>query len=318
MNKTVKKNYVSISGEGGSGKSFLTRIMAKKYYEADIICFVMDLSLVELDEVSNFAQFLLDNSCCSFLNDELILDEVSTWMISNENKVVLVLDGLDQISSLNLTTRFKTSLNKNQSAMHWISAILARKVLSNSKIILTSRPYALSSLHGNFTPTCIYTLHGFCVDSLQSVLDFYLNKTKAKTTFELLKSKRLTKLATNPNSTFLLVKAFEEGFNFDGEDITSTLLYATVFDSMFRTKSFDIENSEEKLTLLEGVCFKLIKNKKFKIEKEDLENTLEFKDIEKLIPVEAKIVENAYNLDRRKIVFKTNHQFALVSLLFKL
>ena len=190
--------------------------------------------------------------------------------------------------------------------------------MSNSKIILTSRSFALSSLNGDFRSSCKYSLDGFCVDSLQSVIELYLkqikiSKTKAKQIFELLKSKKLTKLATNPNNVFLLVQAFKEGFDFDVEDITSTLLYTTVFDSMFRTSSFNVENSEEKLTIFERICFKLIKNKKFKIEEEYLEKMMKFEEIEKLIPVVAKIVKNAITVDKRIIILKINHQFALVS-----
>ena len=273
----------------------------------------MDLSLVDLDEVSIFAKFLLDNSCCNFISDRLILDKLSTWLIDNGNKVVLVLDGLDQISNLKLTLKFKPSLNEKQTAKQWISAVLARKVLSDSRIILTSRSFALSSLNGEFKSDCSYSLDGFCFGSLQSVLELYLNKNKAREMFEQLKSKRLTNLASNPNSAFLLVKAFEENFNFNVEDITTTLLYTKVFDSMSRSKSFRVENSEKKLTTLEKICYKLIKNKKFKIDKEDLESTLTFEDIEKLIPVEAKTIKNACNSADKKIILKINHQFAIVS-----
>ena len=273
------------------------------------------MRLVSLDETANLSQFILDYSCCSFLNDEAILDEFSTWLLENENKVVLVFDGLDQMASLELTTNFKTSLEANQTSKQWISAILARKVLSNCKLILTSRPYALCSLDGDFTADCSLSLEGFLIENLESVLAFYLNKTETEKLFVLLKNKRLVKLATNPNSAFLLIKMFEEGFKFNVDDITDTSLYNNVFESMIETKSFSVENSKDKMRKLECVCFKLIKNKKFIIEEGDLENKLTLKDVERLIPVKAQVVKNAYNSAQREKVVKINHQHSLVSFL---
>ena len=263
----------------------------------------------------------MENSCSDIYLDDNVLNGFTKWLTENQNKTVVILDGLDRTSNLQLPKVFKTNLDKIHTSKHWISAILARKVLSNCKVILTSRPYALCSLHGDFTGNCNFKLDGFTNKNVEMAIDLYVekeeDKEKAKRCYKLIIEKRLLKLATNPNSIFLLFQIVDTGIDIESEDITTTSLYNKVFTNVFNTKSYaHEETNDESMIKLEKICFELICQRKFTIEKGDLGNALTFEALEKLIPIEARNINKAYYSIHRKKLVQISHQLGQVKQLF--
>ena len=274
-----------------------------------------------MDEVSNFSQFLLDYGCCGFLSDESTVGEFGKWLLENQSKVVLILDGFDQLSCLKLATRFKASLDRKQTSKQWVSAVLARKVLNECKVVLTSRTYALCSLDGDFAADDSFSLQGFRTDKdVESALHLYVeggaDRDRATRCFELIKEKRLLKLVASPINAFLLFQIVETGVDFGLENLTSAHLYNMVFNKIFHTKSYGHEKAiDHKMIELERTCFRLVCQRKFVIEEDDLSDDLNFDDLEELIPVEAKINNKAfYSFNRKKFV-RISHQLGQVRLI---
>ena len=314
----VDNKYVSISGEGGSGKSFLSRIMAKKYFLANLYCFLIDLTVVELHEECIFSRFLLENSCTDIFLDDTVLKGFTKWLIENQHRTVVILDGLDRLANQELPENFKATLDRVQTSKQWISAILSRKVLSDCKVILTSRPFAICNLDGDFTANYNYTLEGLKVESVESALQLFVEKEEDKETarecFKVIKEKRLLNLATSPNNVFLLFQIVESGLDLDSEDITTASLYNKVFNNVFHTKSYSHKvPTEENMVKLEKICFELICKRKFVIEEDDLGDDLSFENLNKLIPTEAKIKNKSfYSVNREKSI-QISHQFGQVN-----
>ena len=271
-----------------------------------------------MDEVSSFSQFLLDYGCCGFFSDESTADGLGKWLLENQSKVVLIMDGFDQLSCLELTTRFKASLDRKQTSKQWISAVLARKVLSECKVVLTSRSYALCSLDGDFAADDSFSLQGFRTDKdVESALHLYAereaDRDRATRCFELIKEKGLLKLVASPINAFLLFQVVGMGVNFDFDNFTTAHLYNLVFNKIFYTKSYGHKKPfEHKMIELEKICFRLICKRKFVIEEDDLSDDLNFDDLEELIPIEAKSINKAfYSFDRKKFV-RISHQLGQV------
>ena len=291
--------------------------MAKKYFLTNLYCFLIDLSVVELDEKCNFSRFLLENSCTDIFLDEAILKGFTKWLVENQTRTVVILDGLDRLVNVELPENFKSTLDRVQTSKQWISAILSRKVLSDCKVILTSRPFAICSLDGDFTANYNYTLEGLKIENVESALQLFVetenDKEIAKECFKVIKEKRLLKLATNPNNAFLLFQIVESGLDLESEDITTASLYNKVFNNVFHTKSYSHkEPTEEDMVKLERICFELTCKRKFVIEEEDLGDDMSFDNLNKLIPTEAKIKNKSFYSANREKSIQISHQFGQV------
>lgn len=303
---TVVNDFITITGEGGSGKSFLTRVLAKMFFEKDIICFFIDLSAMQTNDSTNFYRFLLENSCYDIFIDKDQINGLNKWLSKNQSRVVIILDGLDRMSNTHLCTDFIVSLDKKQSSKQWVSAILARKVLSNSKVILTSRPWAVCSLDGEYTTDYSLSLDGFSAEDIRTVLELYVDKSEANALFKSFTDNKIVELAKNPSCTFMLIEIARDKLKVDTDDITRTYLYNRVFEK--RLSKSNRRTTDETINKIERLCYKLTLDKKFIIEDVDLIKGVKFEDIENTLPVSVKSHSAAYYSVNRKLIMEVNHQ----------
>ena len=263
---------------------------------------------------------MLENGCSNIdLENNKIKEGFTNWFRKNQNKTIVVLDGFDRIDSSKLPESSNSSLGRCLTSKQWISNILARKVLINSKVILTSRPFALCSIDGEFDTQYKYTLQGFAEGDIHKALNFYVereeDKDKAERCFETIKKKNLVQLSTNPNNVFLLFQLFKSESDFKSEDITATSLFNKVFNDVFKTKSYshkEKDPAEEILIKLEKMCFKLTCQRKFVIEEDDLIENLTFKNLENLVPIKAKNKNQGYRDEDRIKSIQISHQLGQV------
>ena len=262
---------------------------------------------------------MLENGCSNIdLESNKIKKGFTKWFQENENKTIIVFDGLDRINRSKLPKSVKSSLDRILTSKQWISNILARRVLTNSKVILTSRPFALCSLDGEFVTQYSYTLQGFAEEDVQKALNLYVereeDKDKAKSCFKTITQKNLMQLSTNPNNVFLLFQLFKSELDFESEDITAASLYNKVFNNVLRTQSYSHNKPTEEIMIkLEKMCFELTCQRKFVIEEDDLIDNLTFDDLENLVPIKAKNKSEGYRSEDREKSIQISHQLGQVS-----
>ena len=301
--------YISISGETGSGKSFLTNIIARKFYEKDILCLKMNLNQFDQNKKFSLGQFFTKHSCV----DLLLVDEESKrfveWIFKNQSRIILVFAGLDQLNkTIDLDKLSKKTLTFDDEATsgHWLASILSRQILTKTKIIVTSRPYALTCLCGDLRPQKKFKLDGFSELNFKKVLKFYIdNEIKLGQVYSTIKQNKLDHIVSNPISMYLITKIISDD-QVDYENLTSFGLHAIVFEKLYATKNIQLdEKGNEKIKKIEETCYRLLMKSKFVFSQKDLVEGLTLEDFEKYAMVDASVTVSSYknSIDEKRLVF---------------
>ena len=219
------------------------------------------------------------------------------WLIENQSRIVLVLDGLDQLTNkidLNKLSEIYPDQNEKFTPGQWLASILSRKVLTETKIILTSRPYSLSCLCGDLKPQKMFSLEGFTKEGLEEALKLYVDEEKRNLIQSIIKNNELGVIAANPISLFLFTKIVTDD-QIKYENLTPSKLHVAVFEKYFATKNASINTKRrEKMLKIEELCYKLLTKSKLVFSQNDLVEGLNFEDLEKYVMVNASVTTSSY------------------------
>jgi len=305
--------YISISGEAGSGKTFLTNIISRKFYEKDFLCFNMNLNQVSQNKKINLGQFLTKYCCVDLMLDNKEFKFFVNWLVENQSRFVLILDGLDQLTNkidLNRMSEVSPDQNEKFTPGQWLASILSRKVLTETKIILTSRPYSLTCLCGDLKPQKMFTLEGFTEAGLEEALKLYVDEDKRNLIQRTIKNNNLGVIAANPISLFLLTKVVTDD-QIEYENLTPSKLHVAVFEKFFATKNASVNRQQqEKMLKIEETCYKLLTKSKLVFSQNDLVEGLTLEDFEKYVMVDASVITSSYqNSEGEKRLVFTHQTF---------
>ena len=301
--------YISISGEAGSGKTFLTNIVARKFYKKDFLCLTISLNQLNQNTKLSLDQFITKYSCVDLSLNEDERKQFVDWLCKNQARLVLVIDGLDLLTKtidLNEFSDSSLTFDDKSEPGNWLASILSRKILTKAKIVLTSRPYALTSLSGDFRPQKYFRLNGFAEVDFKKVLRFYIDDNiYLGRIYSAIKQFRLEKIVSSPISMYLITKIIFDD-RVDLSSLTPFGLLVSVFEKFYTTKNIQLEkDGSDKMRKIEETCYKLIEKSKFVFCQNDLVEGLTLEDFEKYVMVDASVTVSSYNhsVDEKRLVF---------------
>ena len=160
-----------------------------------------------------------------------------SWILANQTKCLLVLDGLDQ-AQFDLKDPPSVQNSYTRLNVSTIIACLFRKIfLPKVQIIVTSRPHALNPLHHSLRPDKIYQLQGLSKDDTATLLQFFAGDRFEDMSRQL--NQMGSKLQDLCRSPLILQMFYLSQINpseFIGKATTLTGIFATVLENFQHSK----------------------------------------------------------------------------------
>ena len=276
------------------------------------MCFIINLNQVNLTEELSLAEFFTVYCCVDLLLTKDDREVFRDWLLRNQSRFVIVFDGLDQLSNnvdINNLVDDCVKIKKKKTSGHWLAAVMSRKILTRTKVIVTSRSFSITCLSGDLKPQKLFTLEGLTNEDLKKALTFYVEEEAYfNDIYNTIRKHDLFKIASNPLSLFLLTKIIATD-QIDYENLTSFNLLAIVFEKFYSTKNVQLaKNGSQKLLLIEKTCYQLLMKSKFVFSQDDLVEGLTMEDIEKYVMINASVTTSSYKNSNDEKLLAFSHQ----------
>ena len=295
--------FSCIVGPLGAGKTtFSNRLAKNEVYELSLH---LNFASINYSNPLTLQELLLDKQFANFDFSAEKCQRVFSWIIKNQAKCLLVIDGLDQaqfeIDYQPPNQTYATSLSVST-----IIACLFKKIfLPNVRIIVTSRSHAILDLHHSQRPNDVYQLVGLSEENTDKLLRFLSGERydRFSSTLEKL-GPELKSLCACPLLQQMCILSQLNPTVAIGETKTITRMFATMLVKLQLSKGFktDLNKIHDKLASL---AYKTFRDNKVLITwKQMSDENLTEKEIQDLIVTVPGSEEVAFNmLDTNKLLY---------------
>ena len=169
--------YILLVGAAGTGKTTVSKRIVTSSFEEGRFALFVPLSSVNPHTPIDLKCFCCSmnyfSSCDKFSDTQS--DESLAWLLANQHKVTLVLDGLDQ-------ARFKVARKSSSNAdvrgkyppSELLFLLLSRTFLPDVRLVLTTRPRSCKDFFSDALPSCILVLDHFAEMDTKKLLNYYI------------------------------------------------------------------------------------------------------------------------------------------------
>ncbi|XP_076811566.1 protein NLRC5-like isoform X2 [Clavelina lepadiformis] len=254
-----KDKFISIVASAGSGKTVFSLRLAKAFSMLKRLCIHLKFMDANYEEPLTLRQLLLDNMFPG--HNEEFYAACFSWMQKNADKIVMILDGLDQAQySLK-----ETSPNRNDNACVPVKDLvfnLCRKhFFPNSLLIITSRPHALLYLPELARPQVTYALSDLSLEDAKKLFLAFADEDlwrKINAT-----SSQMLSMCRNPLMLQMIISSNTDPSEDIGNASTPTRLFATVMKNLTYSHNFQFpETMDELARKLQVLAFAATKHRK--------------------------------------------------------
>ena len=269
-----------IIGPAGAGKTTLSKRVVLATFQNNNYAIFVPLAFVDPKKPIDLKYLLFRLPLMYFSNDnkfsEKQLNVDLAWVLANQHKITIVLDGLDQarFSLQSCQASTEVDLDKAYFASEILYLMLSRKVLPKVRLILTSRPHSILNLEENVQPNYVLYLGDLSKEDMKKLFRFFIKTDDVDKIINMLlkKSPQIHQLTFCP----LFLRLFCHLYEIVGEDIWETVQStASLFNELLtRLQSCAHKGSQldddEILTKLSKLAYNKTMQRSVVITQEDL------------------------------------------------
>ena len=270
LSRDNSNRFQCLVGPPGIGKTTLSkRLVKNQTYKLSIhlrfseMNYRNKLTLQELLLNKKFTKFEFTPKKCKM---------AFSWMLANQSKCLLVLDGLDQAQFDLKDKPPHVDHNEKLTVSAIIACLFSKIFLPQVRIIVTSRPQALLPIHHSLRPEKIYQLQGLSPNDTKILLQWFAGARFEDLWGQLEQtSPKLRDLCRSPLILQMFYLSQINPSKAVGEATTLTRIFATVLEKFQHSKHnrAEFQKIEEKLGRL--ACNTFIENR-IMMSWKDLEN----------------------------------------------
>ncbi|CAK8680925.1 unnamed protein product [Clavelina lepadiformis] len=254
-----KSKFISIVASAGSGKTVLSLRLAKAFSLLQRLCIHLKFMDANYEEPLTLRQFLLENMFPGHSEEFYIT--CFYWMQKNTDKIVLILDGLDQAQYSLEKISPKINYNACVPVKDLVFNLCRKHFFPNSLLIITSRPHAVLYLPELARPQVTYALGDLSVFNSHELFLAFADEdlwSKIKKS-----SSQMLSMCRNPLMLQMIISSNIHPSEDIGDASTPTRLFATVMENLKGSRNIRFPKTMDDLVLkLQVLAFTATNNHK--------------------------------------------------------
>ncbi|CAK8680936.1 unnamed protein product [Clavelina lepadiformis] len=239
-----KGKFISIVASAGSGKTVFSLRLAKAFSQLQRLSIHLKLMDANYEQPLTLRQLLLENIFPG--HSEEFYTACFSWMQKNADKIVLILDGLDQAQYFLEEISPKINDNDCVPVKDLVFNLCRKHFFPNSLLIITSRPHAVLYLPEPARPQVTYALSDFSLEDTKELFLAFADEVlwrKINTT-----SSQMLSMCRNPLMLQMIISSNLHPSEDIADASTPTRLFAIVMENLTYSRNFQYPGSLDELT----------------------------------------------------------------------
>ncbi|XP_076812585.1 protein NLRC5-like isoform X1 [Clavelina lepadiformis] len=260
LRKDGGSSFISIIGYPGSGKSVLSKRLARSYTWPHHICWhrkFMDMNYRDKLTIEE----LICKKALPGLDDDTSA-QAFNWLVENDDKATLIFDGFDQAE---FELKGNSPKEDYQTPMHVrdiMANLCSKHFLPNCRLIFTSRPHSMIFVPKSLRPSSTLLLGDLAPADMKKMFVAYTG-TKSDEIWTKLNNNapNLVPLCHNPLMLQMIISSQFHPSKRIGDATTLTRVFATVVENLRRSENLRYQEDFNELVLkLSQVAYNATKN----------------------------------------------------------